>query len=456
MVIKSCFLLNNGLLIKAKVWLFLVVSAMLLNLALMMPDFFFAVSFIFLIPIFYLVQGNSRLGFVHGFFWGILFFLVHFVEFFLLVYQQASGTFRPVFPLLLVIYCALYAGLWFKLAYSCEYRLPQFRSLWWIVSTAFYFFFMTEFLFWIFGSLSGYCFINPLVPLAIHPFLLGMLANVTFLPLFTCIVISSWLLAKYGIKGRSADGVLGMLMLAPFIGGYWVPKSHQKTIDAKLIAYAVCDEMDNPLECAQNITKNIQKALEEKPSAIMIIMPESTFPFCLNNYPEFIEMWSLNALDNEQELLIGSHSAEQDSFLNSFFVVRDSRIMHRYVKNTYMFFTEYIPPLWNLFPFFKTLFLRNKKEFTPNNKKDDRLFLLAGGYTFEPCICSDLFLTRKKFNSPYPLLCIASDNRFQCKYFKRLMALFARYAALEMDKEIIYVTQSTAILINRKGNIVRL
>jgi len=99
------------------VFLLLLLSSIMLNLALIYPANLSWLVFIFLIPLFYVAfKRPAGLSFIAGFFWGVTFFLIHFSGFLFLFYEQANNTLGVVIPIIISIYCALYGGLWFSLA----------------------------------------------------------------------------------------------------------------------------------------------------------------------------------------------------------------------------------------------------------------------------------------------------------------------------------------------------
>lgn len=95
-------------------YLLIFISAILFNLSLYFSDYFFWLTFIFLLPIFYLSL-NKDLDFKAGFVWGLIFNLIHFYYLLIIFNERGHGWFKYPAFFILIIYFSFFAGAWFWL-----------------------------------------------------------------------------------------------------------------------------------------------------------------------------------------------------------------------------------------------------------------------------------------------------------------------------------------------------
>ena len=108
-------------------------------------------------------------------------------------------------------------------------------------------------------------------------------------------------------------------------------------------------------------------------------------------------------------------------------------------------FMEYIPNGWNCFAAIKNLFSIMIMVLMPLQKKSDYDML-----PFAPYICSEFFFT-EKFDTEKTILVLINDAWFSAQYFKDLMVLYARYKAVELQRDIIYVGHIACYWIAKDG-----
>jgi len=248
--------------------------------------------------------------------------------------------------------------------------------------------------------------------------------------------------------------VIAAACFVPFAAGWMM--QHEDVVPeylAQCVYVPPPRERVHPIDCAQAIDEKIERACASKPNARMLLMPESTYPFPLNENNHAIQMWSLT-LGDDRSLILGTHWQEGDDFYNCLCCVNDSRIIHRYVKNHLFWFTEYIPFPWSNCAWIRNLFLKNKQGFSSTEKSGGGSHELPG-FSCRFAICSELFFNAYA-RGPEPLLAMVHDAWFSARYLRDLMFLYARFAAMAKNQEIIYIAHERGVWIGPHGRMVAL
>ncbi len=133
------------------------------------------------------------------------------------------------------------------------------------------------------------------------------------------------------------------------------------TYPEKIVIVSKCFYESQPYERAQEVCHALIDARQRCPQAELFILPESTFPFPLNEHLYALSMWF--AHEPNAHIVIGSHYVEHQKLYNCAYVLHQGRIIHRYVKAALLpFFEEHVP-----FNFFlrscHQLFLNGKTNF---------------------------------------------------------------------------------------------
>ncbi|HEB41490.1 MAG TPA: hypothetical protein ENI08_00530 [Candidatus Dependentiae bacterium] len=249
-----------------------------------------------------------------------------------------------------------------------------------------------------------------------------------------------------------------LLCLLPFLGGKFLVQ-HADDIPSYLskIGYVRPPKSEAyPLDVAQEIQGAITDLLQQRSDVNCIVMPESSYPFPLNEDQDMIDLWCDNALPDDVSLLIGAHRREQHALHNCVYLLNQGRIVNFYDKRHMMPFVEKVPSLWNIFTCFYTLFLQKNREFSPGNRPNV-LFTLSNNVTFVPRICSELFFDTTGnrdhiIQKDIPMLLVVNDSWFLGEYMRNLICLYAKLKAIEEGREILYVGHYHALWINRTGN----
>ena len=443
----------------------LFLSALAFNLAFIYPHTAPWFVFFFLIPLFYLAF-KERLSFGQGFTWGILFNFIHLYPYFVFFHQETNGTFRILVPLFLVLYFSCYSGLWFWLAKNISkiVKTNTWKVTFWVLVTYFYFTWMNHGCLFITGKCMGDPFGNPLLPLAVNHWYLYFLPFFGPSLLLLFLIIFAVVIVLFFTTEKKQFLVLAILALTPFWLGVLLTggsdKSNRKANYVKNFIYIPPPKKkfaNHPLDSAQEIYYKMV-AKKFRPQTKCIVMPESSYRFCLNKMPDILEMWNTNGLNDSICFIIGAHRKEGDDVFNSVYFIKNGKIETWYDKTELMPFAEFVPNVWKKIPHLKNLFLDDDNHFCPGVKKDSLLYL-DESITLDPCICAELFL-RKNQNIPYRkdviMLLIVNDALFSCEYMRNLMFLLAKFRSIQLSRKILYVGHFFARLIDKDGTVAKI
>jgi len=412
--------------------------------------------FIFLIPVFYLVANKQICyTFCEGLLWGIIFFSLHMYGLLCVILERAQGQGGLFAFSALVLYCSVYAGVWFWLASLCAtlFYKGTYRLLPWIAMTFVFFFVVNHSIFFIFGCVEGYPLALPLLPLACYPQWLRLMPTVGTTILFLILLFFTYFFSLFLVEYKLYFLIGAAFCFLPFSIGWLLPKSNvmipEYVHQIAAISPPHCDK--NPLDAAQEITYHLIDCCELNPEATIFIMPESTFPFPLNEYLYVLKMWSQNVLFDEKILVLGAHRCENNKYYNTLYCIKEGRITQLYDKTHVIPFTESLPPFFKNHSFFKNLFLNHKKEFT-RSKKQRTILSITKDLKVVPYICSELFFSSQK-EADASILCIINDSWFSAVYMRHLLFLAACYKALEWQQPILYVSYYYAHYLEPNGQL---
>ncbi|MCA9769923.1 hypothetical protein KC460_00975 [Candidatus Dependentiae bacterium] len=341
---------------------------------------------------------------------------------------------------------SLHSGIWFFFANQLTKKVSV--SLAWLAATVGYFFFMDHYILWIFGVAYGYPFGNPLILLSVYPSLLFLLTTLTRYGLLSCIILFSWYMSAQ-TRGQK---YVSFLCMIPFFTGFIigiedvvVPKYVQR-----IVIITPSKVQRHPLDIAQEIAHKITLVSQRyKRSNSIIIMPESSYPFPLNQQLDIVELWQTNSLIDKQTVIIGSHKIKNKKLFNSAYLISKCRIMQTYDKIKPTPITECINFPLNKINFLKKLLLHDREPF--NVGSSFKKFHIQPNITFCPYICSDLFFSPKMYTKKTPLFLI-NDSWFQLNYIPRLMLYHAIFKTIEWQTSSIYVGHSNGIFIDKTGS----
>jgi apolipoprotein N-acyltransferase len=429
-------------------WLCVSASAVLFSLAFIFPFCCALFVFLFLIPLMY-VNSKEGLNWKDGFVWGALFFSIMLFPVTMIMYTRGHGAYRMAVSIALICASALWSTAWLLLVQLVNRWLPAYKEYTFIVLAGCYFLLVEQYLFWFFQPTLGYLLISPLIPLAHNPcwlqgaflfsyqgtLFLVLLVNVSFFQMLS--------------KKRTSHAVLTIALMMPFAWG-WIEKDSVKIPELLTkIGYLPPVSYGTPADMAADIATQLERGVI-KGKFSLIIMPESSFPYPLNEHDEAVSCWG--HAQQYIPFIIGSH--RKDTFLhNTLYCVQKGRIINSYDKKRLVPFTENVPE-GKFFNVFKDLFLAGSESFSPGHKKKCECLVLEDGLVFKPLICSELFLSKLEHCEQHPKafhICIANESWFSIGFQKELMIRAAKLQALRAGAAIIYVSHSLGLWITPEG-----
>jgi len=420
-----------------------VFSALSYSILLVFPKYFWYLSFFYLIPIFWLAL-NKQLYFKEGFIWGLLFYLIHFYFLFVLVLKNGNGYYKILAPIFCVIYFAFLSGAWFWFAQLFSRRLNNIflTVLIWSLITTLYYFFIYSFSFLIFECNYGYVFSHPFVSLIECINLLNLLPILGIWLLTFFLFLFQISIAALIYTKQKNWLVMIHLSLLPFICGIFSNSNiDEKTNFFNEFGFVPIQKYrSNPYNLAVCIYNEIQKIIKDKKNTKIIFMPETAFPFALNDYPEIIK-WLYNNLENKKlHILLGSHKREKDKFYNVVYHIFNGEIINTHYKTHLVFFCENVPKIWKrLFNLSSELFLKDSIEFEKVLEKNT-IFEIENKL-YSPIICSDIFF-KKDFSKIQPsIILFRNESWFSTKYIQGLMNNYIKLKCLELRKSILCISQ---------------
>ncbi len=176
----------------------------------------------------------------------------------------------------------------------------------------------------------------------------------------------------------------------------------------------------------------------------VIVAPESTFPFPLNQHPEVVELWS-SVLPKDVHLLIGSQRKEGKKFYQTVYWLHEGRIKNYYDKRHRVIFTEGVPAAFENTSWAKDLFLGDKVSISAGTR-DGVVFDVGEGIRVWPQLCSELFMKDSlQVQGVDMVLWLVNDSWFP-PYFRKQLARLAQVRANQIGVPLLYVTHEGAVL----------
>lgn len=402
-------------------------------------------SFFVLVPLFYLFF-RKRFSFKEGFFWGIVFYVVHSFPLLMIVYKEGCGCFRIFAPFFLFFYFSFFVGIWFKVL-SYSYLFFK-RELIGIVSISLCFFFiMNELVLTPFDYVEGYPFIFPLVPLSRWPFLLNGIHIFNEYGLLAMWLFVQTGMAYFIVKRHVSYCLVTIVVFFPIFEPYREKATKMHEWDKKIAFISSPEPGLGYWDSAQNICKKIIEARIQFPEIKLFVMPESAFPYSLRNDSEAVAMWVESGLSENQTLIIGSHQNENKRLRNTMFCIDKSRIILSYEKKHLVPFFERTVKNIRFLKSFDFLFLHNKEAFTQNLSPLSVYKHPELGY-FLPILCSELFWRNRMGFEGIPRLCLMKTDRFEFSRWPYLFDSFGHYCSLKEKAQFLLIGSKRAYWCN--------
>lgn len=424
-----------GRLILVNKSVYIIVSAIGFASAFFCPDYVWWLVFVYLVPLFYCAI-RFGITWLDGFIWGSIVYQLHFIVLFDYFWQHTCGSCLRLFaPIVLVVYFALYSGLWFLLMGHVVKKTYNFiiYILAFLLLTLLYIWFMYEGVFWIFERWYGYCFTLPLLPLMSRGSLLSHMSTIGIWLYICALVMVQGSIVCFLLSKKAWYLIVAGVSLLPFVCGFF---SHggieQRTPDSfKSVGHVSVEQIKSisPHQWALAINDAIETYCTQNPKKDVLVMQETAFPFALNEHSRVVRLWSENALNNDKHLIIGAGRTCNGKRYNSLFHIHKGLIINHYDKRHLFPFTEYQTFKNKLWQIACARLWPDSLCCSPGSINPP--IFECGNFKCAPQICSDIFLGHahdiknlKGDGKPIPLLCVYNDQMFSMYYAQRLIQLY--------------------------------
>lgn len=431
-----------------KKWFALITSALLYPLPFFFPQEFFWVSFIYLVPLFY-ISILQKLSRKEGYIWGLIALAGHEAGIFYGIFHMAVGAFwARLLPILfLIFFRAIFPAIWFFIT-QASIRFGKMHTVTgqlviWSLTAWWYQLWMDQYHLWVFGVPEGYILLNPLIPFAAHPQLLYLLPTLGSFLLLYLIACSAQI--TYALLSKNGHAwICAGLMLLPWLSGFVFQKD--SVCPTWLEKIAVMQQKFSTTHESSAITllqKQCVLLLQQYPQVSCIICPET----CI--YEENLTYHLPTYAHACTYQLIGGFGFDE-KHRNTAYSLHNNTI-HSFDKRHAMPLTERTPT-WANIPLIHDLYFATRPQIIPS--RNVRPIWRIGDQTVTPYICSELFFNAHS-DDAYPGIMILAlcNDAWAPDSVKYLMYLGAQYRAQEWQRDILYVSYGYAALIKHDGTI---
>ncbi|MBU4269896.1 hypothetical protein KJ644_01325 [Candidatus Dependentiae bacterium] len=291
----------------------------------------------------------------------------------LLLNKSQASLYNTIFIyLFIILYLTLLTVIIFCFIYFLFLKTKNlfFKILIFISSFYLYFYFIINKLLFFIDNNWGYPFINPLILLCRYKSFLFLLNLINF--------------NFYNINQDVSKNFLErnkIIYLKPVIKTF---NNGYNENTAALMIYQQLSALD-----LYKISKNYDK--------LIIVTPESYFPYALNEYEKTLHLWENVLPKNSVLFLTAQRSQKKSSIKNKYYQtiykVESGRIIYFYDKKHSFWFVEKVPKNFNKIEWTKKLFLADRFNFS-KGKDNCKIFQINNQVNFIPMICSEFFFKK--------------------------------------------------------------
>jgi len=324
----------------------------------------------------------------------------------------------------------LIAVTWFAISCAVWLRLTRYS---WFFSTLLFFLFLIRCSLLLCGVLEGYPLIHPLIGLAQVRQSLWVVAWISDVGALSLIIGFSYFIAQAVRTKKIYPALLALACLLPFAVGIFLYEKKEMKMQSTVVLYPWWYGCKSPMFAGYRIVHDLQKVCI---TATTIVMPESTFCFDLQEYQDFIKLWSDSV--QGKTILLGGHRRicqSSDFCSNSVFVLRNGGIEQIYDKQHGMPFVERVPAFFDCIGL-GAVFLE-KKSGSGVLYHDDVVEI--SGHRYQIFICSELFFESKPVKG-YPVLLVWNETWLYFDWVKDLALLFIDYFSVKHDVAVVHVS----------------
>lgn len=445
-------------------YIFLLSSAFLYALPALFNTYCWLISFIFLLPFFYVVVSNRYLSYLQAYVWSFCANGLHLIGVFRGIINMAHGPFVQVLvvAICIVFYAALFGLIIVLIARICERYIlftSFYRTVWAYVAAMWvYFLVMDHVCMAPFDVVEGYFLLHPVLPLVKYPSLVRLLPwlhgeGLCFILLATQGSIFSVLYYRSAYWKRLFCGMSFfwiVCLLIPF-------EEYQKPIwfnDVVTVPYAFrsAQSEKNMIDLATAFFKDVVAVYD---NATIFLMPEASFYYdrlSTSALPHALtKKYNLKSI----HLLTGSFAWDNNEYRNTLYWLYDGKVHYQFHKKHAMVLTERTPSLFR-YQRIQDLYFKNMHEIIPSSNERP-ILKITDDFTVVPYICSELFFAKRPRDCFKTCMIYALCNdSWTIDYVKLLMLRVAQYKAIEWSRCVVYVSFAYQYYITPNGTMIQL
>ncbi|MFH1643738.1 MAG: hypothetical protein ABIA74_01020 [bacterium] len=409
----------------------IILSATLFNLSFFFLDSLGFLIVFFWIPLFLFFKENKNSGFNIGLIWGSLIFSFQLFWLLILLLTKSAATvfLAVVLYLFLVVYASLITGIFFAFISKIIkiFNNNFIKLLTFFAGVFLYFSFLIKYSLIILGRVEGYPFINPLIPLVRYKFF------VLIFHFFS----NFWghaQINKFDLDNQQQTKVF--YLKPPVVEG---------------------KDESNPHSYAQKIYHNLSELnlfkYQNDYKNLIVVAPESTFPFPINKNNDQIDFWS-NVLPENAQFLLGTQHKRGKKTYQSVVILNRGLIINFYDKTHLMPFTENLNKIFKQFSWANNLFLTGKNNLYCSTRfSGDYAFSPDDNWCIVPQICSEFFFNFKnsyssKFAGKSAIIFLFVNDSWFVKYFRKNIQNLVYLNTLINKTPVLYITHEKCELID--------
>jgi apolipoprotein N-acyltransferase len=443
-------------------------SALLYSGAFLAPS----IAFWMVVPalaLLFLASEYLGIGFWQGLLWGAVVWGPHDALVFW-SFAPLVGAWWVVLLGWLVItgYLALHAGLcgWFlRLVREwVSYTFLRFGAYTLVLSA--YFWWMSSAVFWPFDYWEGYLLLDPLTPwgAVLGPWLQAPLVWMSLLGwsgarLLLLAYAALWAALVCAWRCRLlVVRVLGLLVFTVFllVPGLIMRDQVPAWVPAIGVVHAGFERerlVHEPTHTAR-LVQAIERLVTAHPAVVVVVTPESAFPFCCSEYPESCAV--LQKASAGRLLMLASNryaGALGTDVCNTSFAFQPDGTVVWYDKTHCMFYAERVPGFLTALGLHDLVVSWIGYEFVPGTCRYP-VFPVSPILRVRPCLCSELFFTDCLAHDPDQLLPVAAqvnDAWYPGTPIPELLWAVARLKACAYGRVIIYASYTRAAVLLPHG-----
>ncbi len=409
----------------------IIISSLIYALSFIYIDYFWIGSLLFLYPLYRCIFFNSlHFSFKDGFVWGLVAYTIQTIAITDFVYRHGVKVWALVVPVLVIVIMSICSGIWFYIMNIIIKKNHNLRLYFIYISTIIFFYYIHYVVLIIFsGSLIGYPFSFPLLPLFYKSSFVQIMIWYGAEYIIFTIIIAIQLLFVFGWY----KSVMGILILG-VLGEFYIQIMDNEYIyhDDLCTAVVVNQDLSNkPYDRVMQLCTAISFTQYAKPKSRILVLPESVFPF----YDESLHLFLASKISDychpDSFIVLGLYRKVDHKRFNSVVCIYKGKIIFIYDKKILVPFFEYIPSLFG-----DMMFAINGIDFSSGHLEKENTWQSSLYGSYNLMICAEVFWSKIKPRSVI-IGCI-NDKYFKYSYFSKIMRIYADYRACASKSTIIY------------------